>query len=159
MCDSPPSSRLVSLRSVQFLLFFPGIFQRVSIARCTYHLLCFFFLRGWPCHYLTRICLCMGLSNPSPPHPPSSNLVDGIWPDQPPVPCQPVRVHPVKYAGVAVPDKLVAVRKLIVDARACSLVVMAMDEVSKKMDTEHTHACLKLREWLLISFCFVHETS
>lgn len=59
----------------------------------------------------------------------SSNLVDAIWTDQPPVPRRPVRVHPVKLAGVAVPEKLAAVRKLVVEARASSLVVMAMDEV------------------------------
>lgn len=59
----------------------------------------------------------------------SSNLVDAIWRDQPPVPRRPVRVHPVKLAGVAVPEKFAAVRKLVVEARASSLVVMAMDEV------------------------------
>lgn len=60
---------------------------------------------------------------------PVSNLVDTIWTDQPPAPQRPVRVHPVKFAGVAVPEKLAAVRKLVVKERASSLVVMAMDEV------------------------------
>lgn len=58
-----------------------------------------------------------------------SNLVDEIWTNQPPMPCQPVRVHPLKYAGVSVPEKLESVRKLVLEARATSLVVMAMDEV------------------------------
>ncbi|CAM9209508.1 unnamed protein product, partial [Hapterophycus canaliculatus] len=60
----------------------------------------------------------------------SCNLVDQIWTEQPSVPQQPVRVHPLKFAGVAVTKKLAAVRKLVVDARASSLVVMAMDEVA-----------------------------
>ena len=62
--------------------------------------------------------------------PPGSNLVDAIWTDQPPIPQRPVRVHPVKFAGVAVPEKLTAVRELVEKERASSLVVMAMDEVS-----------------------------
>ncbi|CAM9589959.1 unnamed protein product, partial [Ectocarpus fasciculatus] len=60
----------------------------------------------------------------------SGNLVDEIWTDQPPVPRQPVRVHPLKFAGVGVPEKVAAVRKLVVKERASSLVVMAMDEVA-----------------------------
>lgn len=55
--------------------------------------------------------------------------MDQIWTDQLPVPQRPVRVHPLKFAGVAVPEKLAAVRKLVLEARASSLVVMAMDEV------------------------------
>lgn len=55
--------------------------------------------------------------------------MDEIWTDQPPVPRQPVRVHPLKFAGVGVPEKVAAVRKLVVKERASSLVVMAMDEV------------------------------
>lgn len=58
--------------------------------------------------------------------------MDAIWADQPPVPQRPVRVHPVKFAGVAVPEKLAAVRKLVIKERASSLVVMAMDEVSPR---------------------------
>ncbi|CAM9181008.1 unnamed protein product [Ectocarpus sp. 6 AP-2014] len=60
----------------------------------------------------------------------SGNLVDEIWTDQPPVPRRPVRVHPLKFAGVGVPEKIAAVRKLVVKERASSLVVMAMDEVA-----------------------------
>eukprot|EP00752_Nemacystus_decipiens_P008249 g7376.t1 len=60
----------------------------------------------------------------------SGNLVDAVWTDQPPVPQRPVRVHPVKFAGVAVPEKLAAVRKLVVEEGASSLVVMATDEVA-----------------------------
>lgn len=56
--------------------------------------------------------------------------MDEIWTDQPPVPCQPVKVHPLKYAGVGVSEKLATVRSLVKAARATSLVVMAMDEVS-----------------------------
>ncbi len=64
----------------------------------------------------------------APPHP-ISNLVDAIWTDQPPVPHAPVRVHPLRLAGVSVPEKLATVRKLVVKEGASSLVVMAMDEV------------------------------
>lgn len=61
--------------------------------------------------------------------PPVSNLVDAVWTDQPPVPQGPVRVHPLRFAGVAVPEKLAAMRKLVVKEGASSLVVMALDEV------------------------------
>lgn len=54
--------------------------------------------------------------------------MDQIWEDQPPVPCEPVRVHPLEYAGVGVPEKLATVRKLVLEARASTLVVMALDE-------------------------------
>lgn len=63
------------------------------------------------------------------------NLVDEIWTDQPPVPRQPVRVHALEYAGVAVPEKLAAMRRLVRDARASSLLIMAMDEVRKRSET------------------------
>lgn len=65
--------------------------------------------------------------------------MDEIWTDQPPVPCRPVYLHPIKYAGTSVLDKLVAVRKLVLDARASSMVVMAMDEVKNESFGDKAH--------------------
>lgn len=62
--------------------------------------------------------------------------MDEIWTDQPPIPRNPVRIHPLKFAGVAVSEKLSAVRGLLLEARAWSLVVMAMDEVSRQGDRD-----------------------
>ncbi|NOZ14131.1 MAG: aminopeptidase P family protein [Acidobacteria bacterium] len=39
------------------------------------------------------------------------NLVDGIWEDQPGVPSEPIRVHPIEFSGKSVSDKLEDVRR------------------------------------------------
>lgn len=75
--------------------------------------------------------------------------MDEIWTDQPPIPRHPVRIHPLEYAGVAVSEKLSAVRELLLEARAWSLVVMAMDEVSRQENRDVRDAKKLLEEGVL----------
>ncbi|CAM9861190.1 unnamed protein product [Discosporangium mesarthrocarpum] len=62
--------------------------------------------------------------------PVQGNLVDKIWVDQPPKPANPVKIHPLEYAGVPISEKLTAIRRHTTEAGASSLVVMALDEVA-----------------------------
>ena len=62
--------------------------------------------------------------------PVAGNLVDALWEAQPPRPANPVAVHPLKYAGQAVGDKLAGVRKAMASKGATALVVSALDEVA-----------------------------
>ncbi len=62
--------------------------------------------------------------------PTPSNLVDEIWPDRPPLPSTPFRVHPEKYAGASAADKIKAVRRSLSEAGATMAVYPALDEVA-----------------------------
>eukprot|EP00899_Mesostigma_viride_P025248 jgi/Mesvir1/5908/Mv00678-RA.2 len=62
---------------------------------------------------------------------PGVNLVDRVWGDaRPAVPMTPVRIHPEKYAGRSVADKLADVRKDMREAEAGALIVALLDEVA-----------------------------
>eukprot|EP00899_Mesostigma_viride_P027847 jgi/Mesvir1/8247/Mv12523-RA.1 len=58
------------------------------------------------------------------------NLVDKLWTDRPAAGVGPVIVHPLKFAGVGVGDKLKQVRARLVEERAAGLLVTALDEVA-----------------------------
>ena len=58
------------------------------------------------------------------------NAVDAVWRDeQPPAPCAPLVVHPLRYAGMSVGDKLARLRTAMAAADAAALVLVACDEV------------------------------
>lgn len=60
----------------------------------------------------------------------SSNIVDLVWgPKRPPPVVSPVRIHPVKYAGQAVSDKLMSIRNTMAEARASAYLVTVLDEL------------------------------
>ena len=46
------------------------------------------------------------------------------------VPCEPLRVHPISFAGVGVPDKLAQVRTQMRSENADALVLCALDEIA-----------------------------
>ena len=58
------------------------------------------------------------------------NLVDQIWQSCGVEPTEPVRLHPVKLAGIGTPEKLRQVRRKMVDNKADVLLVTALDEVA-----------------------------
>ena len=61
------------------------------------------------------------------------NLVDAVWPDRPPLPCSPFRVHPLKYAGVSASEKIAKVVAQMVSAGPTSstlAVFSALDDVA-----------------------------
>ena len=60
----------------------------------------------------------------------SLNLVDEIWPDRPPVPCRPISVHPLLYAGESASSKLARVRhSLANESKTDAIVVQALDQI------------------------------
>lgn len=58
------------------------------------------------------------------------NLVDEIWKDRPAPPCQPVRLHELKYAGVDVIWKLSWLRFQLANAGCSSIVITKLDEIA-----------------------------
>jgi Xaa-Pro aminopeptidase len=61
---------------------------------------------------------------------PERNLVDEIWPEQPPYPRKPVVVHPQKYAGESVKKKIGRLRRKIEDEGADAHVLIALDAIA-----------------------------
>lgn len=59
------------------------------------------------------------------------NLVDRVWAaERPAAPCAPLRVHPLRWAGSSVAEKLARVRAEVAKAGAGLLVVAQLDEVA-----------------------------
>ena len=58
------------------------------------------------------------------------NLVDSIWEDQPDLPKNPFRVHPLKYAGMTVSDKVDKIRSEMSEKKASLAVFGALDDVA-----------------------------
>jgi Xaa-Pro aminopeptidase len=58
------------------------------------------------------------------------NLVDVLWQDGPSVPSEPVRVHPLRFAGESVPDKLEKVRRELKSRRMDAHVVTMLDAIA-----------------------------
>ncbi|KAK9768934.1 hypothetical protein K7432_000060 [Basidiobolus ranarum] len=58
------------------------------------------------------------------------NLVDRIWEDQPNFPSNKIFVHPIKYAGQSVEDKLEQLREQFQKHNAYGFVVSALDEIA-----------------------------
>ncbi|XP_062029349.1 aminopeptidase P1-like [Rosa rugosa] len=59
----------------------------------------------------------------------STNLVDEVWKSQPTQEINPVVIHPLEFAGRSVADKLKDVRKKLVQVKAHSIIISALDEV------------------------------
>uniref|UniRef100_A0A0D9XSR1 Xaa-Pro aminopeptidase n=1 Tax=Leersia perrieri TaxID=77586 RepID=A0A0D9XSR1_9ORYZ len=60
----------------------------------------------------------------------SSDLVDEIWKDRPPVNPLPVFVHPIEYAGRSVSEKLKELRDKLLHENARGIIIAALDEVA-----------------------------
>ena len=61
----------------------------------------------------------------------TSNIVDGIWGEaRPSLPSSPFRVHPLKYAGVSVCDKLSKIRKEMKKSGSTMCVFSTLDDVA-----------------------------
>lgn len=59
-----------------------------------------------------------------------SNLVDSVWTDRPELPRNPFRVHPMKYAGMTVSDKVEKIRSEMTEKKATLAVFGALDDVA-----------------------------
>ncbi|XP_062182262.1 aminopeptidase P1-like [Phragmites australis] len=60
----------------------------------------------------------------------SSDLVDEIWKDRPPVKALPVVVHPVEFAGRSVSEKIKELREKLLHEKAYGIITTALDEVA-----------------------------
>ena len=58
------------------------------------------------------------------------NIVDSIWESRPELPKNPFRVHPMKYAGVSVVDKVAKIRSEMKEKKATLTVFGALDDVA-----------------------------
>lgn len=59
----------------------------------------------------------------------SNNLVDQIWKDRPEAMVNPVNVQPLEFAGRTVSEKLQDLRRKLMQEKAHSIIVSALDEV------------------------------
>jgi len=59
-----------------------------------------------------------------------NNLVDEVWNDRPALPSSPFRVHPLKYAGMSVADKISLVQEKLRKEKAVLLVFSALDDIA-----------------------------
>lgn len=59
----------------------------------------------------------------------SSDLVDEVWKDRPPVEPRPVIVHPVEFAGRTVSEKIKELREKLVHEKSAAIIITALDEV------------------------------
>lgn len=58
------------------------------------------------------------------------NLVDSIWEGRPDLPKNPFRVHPMKYAGMSVQDKVTQIRSEMTEKKATMTVFSALDDIA-----------------------------
>ncbi len=55
---------------------------------------------------------------------------DIIWPDRPPLPQDPIKVHPIEWAGESCADKLERIRAVIASHHAGGILISALDEIA-----------------------------
>ncbi|XP_047969719.1 aminopeptidase P1 [Salvia hispanica] len=60
----------------------------------------------------------------------TTNLVDEVWTSRPPPEANPVVVHPIKFSGCSVEDKLKQLREELLQEKARAIVLSALDEVA-----------------------------
>ncbi|CAI9110722.1 OLC1v1010791C1 [Oldenlandia corymbosa var. corymbosa] len=60
----------------------------------------------------------------------SKNLVDEVWTSRPPLEINPVVVHPLKFSGRSVTEKLKDLREKLVQEKARGIVITTLDEVA-----------------------------
>lgn len=59
-----------------------------------------------------------------------SNIVDSIWDGRPALPKNPFVVHPMKYAGLTVTDKVIKIRAEMKEKKATLVVFGALDDIA-----------------------------
>ncbi|OAY71234.1 putative Xaa-Pro aminopeptidase P [Ananas comosus] len=60
----------------------------------------------------------------------STNLVDEVWKDRPPVEIRPVSIHPLEVAGHSVAEKLEDLREKLLQEKTNGIVITTLDEVA-----------------------------
>ncbi|XP_050206338.1 aminopeptidase P1 [Mercurialis annua] len=59
-----------------------------------------------------------------------TNLVDEVWKDRPPAETNPAVIHPLKFTGLSVADKLQGLREKLRFERARGMIIATLDEVA-----------------------------
>lgn len=83
----------------------------------------------------------------------SVNLVDEVWTSRPPPEINPVLVHPLKFAGRSVSEKLKDLRDKLLQEKARGAVFTALDEASPSLEL---YACLVSLIGLPAFSCFFY---
>ncbi|XP_057959213.1 aminopeptidase P1 [Malania oleifera] len=60
----------------------------------------------------------------------STNLVDEVWKNRPPAETNPVILQPVEFSGRSTAEKLKDLREKLIQEKACSIIITALDEVA-----------------------------
>ncbi len=68
----------------------------------------------------------------------SEDPYDEIWTDRPPIPANPVELHPLKYAGEDVASKLRRIRQATAEQGAQAVVISMLDEVAWTLNLRGT---------------------
>lgn len=87
--------------------------------------------------------------------PTSTNLVDEVWKNRPPMKINPVLVHPLQFAGLSVADKLNVLREKLEKEKARGIIFTTLDEVvSQPYKLLTLVSCLTCK--LLLDILFDH---
>uniref|UniRef100_A0A2N9EFK7 Xaa-Pro aminopeptidase n=1 Tax=Fagus sylvatica TaxID=28930 RepID=A0A2N9EFK7_FAGSY len=60
----------------------------------------------------------------------STNLVDEVWKNRPPLEINPVIIHPLEFSGRSIRDKLNDLRENLIREKAHGIIITALDEVA-----------------------------
>ncbi|PWA81019.1 aminopeptidase P1 [Artemisia annua] len=72
--------------------------------------------------------------------PTTRNLVDEVWKDQPQAEINPVHVHPLKFSGRSVSDKLKDLRDNLKKENARGIIITTLDELTSANETQSNGA-------------------
>ena len=86
--------------------------------------------------------------------PVKENLVDKIWKDQPDFPSDPVKIHPLKYAGRSVGEKLQDLRQQLKNENCQAHIVTTLDSIAWLFNIRGTDIAYNP---LVISYAMVTE--
>ena len=81
------------------------------------------------------------------------DILSRIWTDRPPIPENPVEIHPLKYAGETAHDKIARVRKALREQHADGMLMAALDDIAWTLNLRGTdvHCTPVFVSYLLIS--------
>lgn len=77
----------------------------------------------------------------------TTNLVDEVWTSRPPPEANPIVVHPIKFSGRSVEDKLKDLREELLQEKSRAIVLTSLDEASLG-----SHAILGIQHLLFIFY-------
>ena len=81
------------------------------------------------------------------------DILDRIWTDRPPVPLNPVEIHPLEYAGEPVADKLSRIRHELLRLGAGGMLMTQLDDIAWTLNLRGSdvHCTPVFVAWLIIA--------